>query len=127
VRACYAALRMQETVKLTPKPLLKRGRLHPRSVWGSIPGKCSSFDRQRSADGLHRRRPNDALGRADGADSDTRLNPCRLRTRNLVEGYFQFPPIGTAGVKGLDAPTPAFELVCAIPSVASAGGPPPAA
>ena len=36
-------------------------------------------------------------------------------TRNLVEGYFKFHPLGPQTVKGLDAPAMVFELVGANP------------
>jgi class 3 adenylate cyclase len=58
VRACYAALRMQESVKTYAEEVRRSHELRRG---------CRARDRQRSAHGLHGRRPDDAPGRADGA------------------------------------------------------------
>jgi len=114
VRACYAALRMQETVKLYGE---------------SIP----SGDKPRIRVGLN---SGEVLVRSIGSDlrmdytavGETTHLAARMEqaatpgsvlvapgTRNLVEGYFKFRPLGPQLVKGLDAPVPVFELVSANP------------
>ena len=68
VRACYAALRMQETVQP-----LRRGRAPRAGRAGPDPRRAQlrrgrrALDRQRSAHGLHRGGPDHAPGRAHGA------------------------------------------------------------
>ena len=68
VRACYAALRMQEAVKQHAEDVRRAPRRHrpdPRRAELGRGGRAGH--RQRSAHGLHRRRPDDASGGADGA------------------------------------------------------------
>ena len=67
VRACYAALRMQESLKRyaeDTRRVARRGGADPRRA--QFRGGRRALDRQRSAHGLHRGRPDDPPGRADG-------------------------------------------------------------
>ncbi len=102
VRACYAALRMQESVKRMPRrcdartacrapdpcrPELRRGR--------------RARDRQRSAHGLHRRRPDDPSGRPHGADRRSRLHPpLRRRRCGSPRATFRSKPLGERDGQG---------------------------
>ncbi len=81
VRACYAALRMQESRRAvrggescarTGSPI--QIRVGPELGRGGRPRH-----RQRPAHGLHGGRPDDAPGRPHGADGHARLDPARAR------------------------------------------------
>ncbi len=78
VRACYAALRMQEAVQ----PLRATTCAAPHGVPSPDPGRAQlrrgrrARDRQRSAHGLHRGGPDDAPGRAHGAAAPRRAPSC---------------------------------------------------
>ena len=68
VRACYAALRMQERVKQYADEVRRShggGGQDPRRT--ELRRSRCARHRQRSPHGLHGRRPDDAPGRADGA------------------------------------------------------------
>ncbi len=76
VRACYAALRMQEAVKRYADggaPRARGGRADPRRA--QLGRGRRALDRQRSAHGLHGGRPDDAPGGADGAAGRSRHHP----------------------------------------------------
>ena len=77
VRACYAALRMQEAVRRMPRGAAG-GRASPvRIRVGLNSGEVVvRVHRQRPPHGLHRGRPDDAPGRADGADGRARARSC---------------------------------------------------
>ena len=69
VRACYAALRMQERVKRYAEEVRRaHGRARPDPRRAELRRGRRARHRQRSPHGLHGRRPDDAPGRADGAD-----------------------------------------------------------
>ena len=68
VRACYAALRMQESVKRYADEVRRaHGRRGPDPRRAQLRRGRRALDRQRSAHGLHGGRPDDAPGRAHGA------------------------------------------------------------
>ena len=69
VRACYAALRMQEAVKRYAEEVRRSHGIVVQIRVGLNSGEVVvRVDRQRSAHGLHGGRPDDAPGRAHGAD-----------------------------------------------------------
>jgi hypothetical protein len=69
VRACYAALRMQESVKKYAEEVRRsHAAVVKMRVRAELRGGRRACHRQRSPYGLHRRRPDDSPGRADGAD-----------------------------------------------------------
>ena len=89
VRACYAALPMQESMQAVrrgdPADARRRGPdpRRPQLGRGRRP-----VDRQRSAHGLHGGGPDDPPGRADGAAGAARLDPADAPRRlQLAEGY----------------------------------------
>ena len=68
VRACYAALHMQEAVRRTPKRCSGRRGAPPHPSRAELGRGGRPLDRQRPAHGLHGRGPDDPPGRAHGAD-----------------------------------------------------------
>jgi Adenylate and Guanylate cyclase catalytic domain/Double zinc ribbon len=86
VRACYAALRMQESVKKYADEVRRSHAVVVKiRVGAEFRGSRCARHRQRSPHGLHGRRPDDAPGRANGADRRSRhdrdhvpyAGPCR--------------------------------------------------
>ena len=77
VRACYAALRMQEAVKQYAEEVRRvAGRRRPDPRRAQLRRGGRALHRQRPAHGLHRRRPDDAPGRAHGAAGRRRARSC---------------------------------------------------
>ena len=77
VRACYAALRMQESVKKYAEEVRRsHGGRGPDPRRAELRRSGRARHRQRSAHGLHGRRPDDAPGRAHGADRRSRHDRC---------------------------------------------------
>ena len=77
VRACYAALRMQERVKRYAEEVRRsHGALVQIRVGLNSGEVVVRSHRQRPAHGLHRGRPDDAPGRAHGAAGRTRHRSC---------------------------------------------------
>src|SRR2546427_3917437 len=73
VRACYAALRMQESVKRYAAEVRRSHAAVVKIRVGLNSGEVVvARYRQRSAHGLHGRRPDDAPGRTDGATRRSR-------------------------------------------------------
>ena len=73
VRACYAALRMQERCKRYAEDVRRaHGVDRPDPRRPQLRRGRGARHRQRSAHGLHGRRPDDAPGRAHGAARDAR-------------------------------------------------------
>jgi len=116
VRACYAALHMQETVKLYAETVAHSGGTSPQIRVGLNSGEVLV----RSI-GSDLRMDYTAIGQSThlAARMEQMATPGSILvasgTRNLVEGYFQFHPLGPQTVKGLDAPAMVFELVGANP------------
>ncbi len=76
VRACYAALRMQESVKRYAEGVqTDRRNSDPDSSWRELRGGSRALHRQRSQNGLHRGRPDDPSCCAHGADGDAGIDP----------------------------------------------------
>ena len=73
VRACYAALRMQETVTRYADEVQRSHGVPVRSGSGSIRGDRRLRHRQRSAYGLHRRGPDSAPGSSHGTNGKARF------------------------------------------------------
>ena len=75
VRACYAALRMQESVRQYAEgDPPGRGRLHPDPGRRELGRRGRALHRERPPHGLHRRGPDDPPGRADGAACRPRVD-----------------------------------------------------
>ena len=113
VRACYAALRMQESVKRYAEERAPRaGRRGPDPRRPQLRRGRGARDRQRPAHGLHRGGADHAPGRAHGA---ARRRPAAIlltaETLRLAEGYVQVTPLGPVPVKGSSEPVEVFELV----------------
>ena len=91
VRACYAALRMQETVKRYAEGVRRarrRGGPDPRRA--QLRRGRRARDRQRSAHGLHRGGPDHPPGRAHGAARHARdRSLLTADTLRLAEGYVE--------------------------------------
>ena len=80
VRACYAALRMQEAVARYAEGVCRAHGVPVQIRVGLNSGEVVvRAIGQRSAHGLHGGRPDDAPGRAHGADGDARRDPARPR------------------------------------------------
>ena len=112
VRACYAALRMQESreaVRGGGAPLPRRAVSDPRGA--QLGRGRGPRHRQRPAHGLHRGRPDDAPGGADGAAGRSGRDRCSRRdTLRLAEGYVEVKSLGPVPVKGLAEPVEVYEL-----------------
>ena len=71
VRACYAALRMQESVRrYAEESQTRRGSFDSYSCRFEFRRGGDALDRQRSSDGLFRDRPNGSPRFSDGTDGD---------------------------------------------------------
>ena len=87
VRACYAALRMQESVKRYAEGVCRRYGVPVADPRRPQLGRGrGARDRQRSAHGLHRGRADHAPGRAHGADGEARDHLAHRRTRCARRG-----------------------------------------
>ena len=74
VRACYAALRMQQLVKQYAEDARPAHGVNVQIRVGLNSGEVVVRYRQRSPHGLHRRGADHAFGRPDGADRTSRRN-----------------------------------------------------
>ena len=101
VRACYAALRMQETVKRYADEVQRARRGGDDPGRTQLGGDPRLRDRQRSAHGLHRRRPDSEPGGSHGTDGKARFRAYDGRHSQLAEGYIAMKPLGPVSVKGL--------------------------
>ena len=102
VRACYAALRMQERSAGTPKRSAAHGRdaADPRRAELGRGGRAG--DRQRPPHGLHGCRADDPPRGAHGATRRPGLDPHdRRRPCALAEGYVEVEAARAGAVKGL--------------------------
>jgi hypothetical protein len=87
VRACYAALRMQEAVRRYSDELRRAQGVEPQIRVGLNSGDVVVRSiGERPAHGLHRRRPNHALGGSHGAARDPGQYPADLRDVALGRG-----------------------------------------
>ena len=113
VRACYAALRMQESVKRYAEEIFRsHGVLIQIRVGINSGERGRSSHRLRSANGLHRGRARRHIWRL--ASSSWR-HPARIllapMTVQLAEGYIQVTSRGPVPVKGLSEPIEVYEIV----------------
>ena len=118
VRACYAALRMQELVKRYAEEVRRAHGVNVQIRVGLNSGEVVvRVHRQRSAHGLHGGRPDDPSRGADGAARRARgrilLTPITLE---LVEGFVAVKPLGPVPVKGLADPVEVYEVTGAGPA-----------
>lgn len=117
VRACYAALRMQESV-----------RRHAEQVWPTEGIPIQIRIGLNSGEVVVRSISNDlridytAVGQTTHLASrlEQMAKPGSIlissRTMNLTEGYLEIKPLGPIPVKGLDAPVDVFEVTGAGPA-----------
>jgi class 3 adenylate cyclase/tetratricopeptide (TPR) repeat protein len=111
VRACFAALRMQESVKSYSEQVRRtRGfelqiRIGLNSGEVMVGSVGTDLRMNYTAIGLTTQL---AARMEQIADAGTILTT--RDTRRLVEGYVQFRPIGATPIKGLDAPVEIFEV-----------------
>ncbi len=117
VRACYAALRMQDTVKRYAEGVRRAARRHdPHPRGPELRRGRRPRDRLRSAHGLHRRRPDDAPGRPHGAARRSRARSLITpETLALAEGYVEVKSLGPVPVKGLADAVEVYEVTGAGP------------
>ena len=111
VRACYAALRMQESVKRYAEGVCRAHGVHrpdPRRPELGRGGRARH--RQRPAHGLHGDRPDDPSGRPDGADGGAGQHSPHAGDAELAEGFVEVKPLGPVPVKGLAEPVDVCEL-----------------
>ena len=114
VRACYAALRMQESVKryaeeIVPTRTGVRVQIRVGLNSGEVVVRAIGSD-------LHMdytaRRPDDAPGRADGAARRRPARSCsRPTTLQLAEGYVEVTRSGPVRGEGAPEPVEVYELV----------------
>jgi class 3 adenylate cyclase/tetratricopeptide (TPR) repeat protein len=117
VRACYAALRMQRRVNLYADEIQQQGGTPVQIRVGVNSGEVvvraigSDLHMDYTAVGQtthlaarmeHMAKPGTALVTGD--------------TLKLAEGYVQVRPLGTVPVKGLERPTPVYELTGTVPT-----------
>jgi class 3 adenylate cyclase/tetratricopeptide (TPR) repeat protein len=117
VRACYAALRMQRRVNLYADEMQRQGGTPVQIRVGVNSGEVvvraigSDLHMDYTAVGQtthlaarmeQMAKPGSALVTGD--------------TLKLVEGYIQVRPLGAVPVKGLEAPTPVYELTGTVPT-----------
>ena len=90
VRACYAALRMQESVKRYAEGVSEPTAYRPDPRRAELRRSGGPRHRHRPPHGLHGGRSDHAPGRAHGADGPARARSCWLRRRcALAEGFVQ--------------------------------------
>ena len=99
VRACYAALRMQDAVRRYSDELRRAQGVEVQiRVGAQLRRGRGALDRQRSPHGLHRRRPDHAPGGAHGAARGARQHPAHRRDaaagRGLRPGHPARPGAG---------------------------------
>ena len=112
VRACYAALRMQESVKRYAEGVRRtRGNSHSDQSGFELRRGSGAVHRQATEDGLHGGWPDDSSRCAHGADGDAGFHSDdSLMTLRLAEGYVQVKPLGPVSVKGLTEPVEVYEV-----------------
>ena len=103
VRACYAALRMQEAVKThNHQPHASRDR-GPDSGRAELRGGRRRRHQERSPHGIHSGRPDDTSGGARGA-ARRRARSEHPRDLRLAEGFVEVKSLGSVRVKGSRTP-----------------------
>ena len=111
VRACYAALRMQETVKRYAEGVQRSEGIPIRIRVGLNSGEVvvrsigSDLRMDYTVVGQ-----SDQRGRADGADGAPGLNPDLRRHPGAGRGLRSGQPLGPLKVKGLDQPIHVYEV-----------------
>ncbi|TMB59900.1 MAG: hypothetical protein E6J51_13345 [Chloroflexi bacterium] len=101
VRACYAALRMQESVKKYAESVRRSHAAVVKIRVGLNSGEVVvARYRQRSAHGLHGRRPDDAPGRTDGATRRSRHDRDHARYAGAGRGLCRGEVAGPRAGKG---------------------------
>ena len=111
VRACYAALRMQESVAQYAEGVSARTGCRSRSAWASTPARWSSAPSARTCTWTTRR---SARRRTWPPAWSRWRRPARScsppRPCQLAEGYVQVAARGPVAVKGLAEPVEVYEL-----------------
>src|SRR4029453_8113696 len=117
VRACYAALRMQRRVTLYADEIQQQGGTPVQIRVGLNSGEVVV-----RAIGSDLHMDYTAVGQTThlAARMEQIAKPGSAlitgATLNLAEGYVQVRPLGAVPVKGLEAPTPIYELTGTIPA-----------
>ena len=112
VRACYAALRMQESVKRYAEGVRRvEGMTDPDPSGSQLWRGRGPLYRLRSPHGLLGHWPDHTSGRAHGADGRPWLGPHDGRSLRLAEGYIQVESLGPFPVKGLSGPVEVYEVL----------------
>ena len=109
VRACYAALRMQESVKRYATGVRKVEGIPIQIRVGLNSGEVCPLHRERSAHGLHGGGADDASRGAHGTDGHAGVDPDDRAHPELGEGYVQVNALGALPVKGLSGPMEVYE------------------
>jgi class 3 adenylate cyclase/tetratricopeptide (TPR) repeat protein len=116
VRACYAALRMQRRVNLYADEIQQRGGTPVQIRVGVNSGEVVV-----RAIGSDLHMDYTAVGQTThlAARMEQIAKPGSAlitgATLNLAEGYVEIRPLGTVPVKGLETPTPVYELTGIVP------------
>ena len=113
VRACYAALRMQEAVKQYADEVRRSEGVRIQIRVGlELRRGGGALHRQRPAHGLHGRRPDDAPGRPHGAARRCPARSCWRPTRcGWPRATCRSRRSGPVPVKGLSEPVEVYELL----------------
>ena len=111
VRACYAALAMQNALRKFPKKPGATSASRYRYAQVCTRVRWWYGNRQQSDDGLRRHRPNHPSGIAHGAVALPGSIRMTADTLRLAEGLVQVRPLGPIPVKGLVQPIEVFELI----------------
>jgi class 3 adenylate cyclase/tetratricopeptide (TPR) repeat protein len=117
VRACYAALRMQRRVELYADELQRQGGAPVQIRIGLNSGEVVV-----RAIGSDLHMDYTAVGQTThlAARMEQMARPGSVlvtgETMKLAEGYVQVRPLGAVTVKGLEAPTPVYELAGIVPA-----------
>ena len=125
VRACYAALRMQESVKRYAEEVRRTEGVPVQIRVGLNSGEVVvRVHRQRPAHGLHGRGPDHASGRPHGAAGGAGVDPPDRRHAALAEGYVQVKALGPRARQGAGDPVEVYELTGAGHGALAAARPP---
>ena len=112
VRACYAALAMQQAIRAYADEARARYGVTPRRASGSAPARWWSGRSATTCTWTTRRWARRSTWPPGWSSSRGPARACfRPSTLSLVEGYVQVRSLGPVPVKGLDAPVEVYELL----------------
>jgi hypothetical protein len=110
VRACYAALRMQESVAQYAEGVFRSQGVPIQIAWGSTPARWSSAPSGRICTWTTRRSVRRPPCGPHGTACAARDRAADRRDRAAREGYVEVRTLGPIPVKGLADPIEIFEL-----------------